>query len=100
MVYSAEILTEYKRVLSYEKLNIAVDTQESIYNAIEEAGIYIKPVVSTIQILHEDDRIFYDIAKTSGATLITGNIKHYPDDPDILTPTQFLELVYKKQGET
>ena len=38
-----------------------------------------------------DDRIFYDAAKDNEAFLITGNTKHYPDEPFILTPAQFLE---------
>jgi len=38
----------------------------------------------------ETDRVFYDTAKASGAILITGNIRHYPAMPFIMTPADFL----------
>jgi hypothetical protein len=40
----------------------------------------------------EDDRVFYDTAKTAGAYLIPGNTKHFPQEPFILTPAQFLAM--------
>jgi predicted nucleic acid-binding protein len=40
----------------------------------------------------EDDRVFYDAAKTADAYLITGNSKHYPKESFILTPSEFLKL--------
>ncbi|MDR3270840.1 MAG: hypothetical protein LBT32_04945 [Peptococcaceae bacterium] len=43
--------------------------------------------------IDEDDRVFYDAAKSVGAYLITGNIKHFPQGPFILTPLAFLEVV-------
>ena len=39
----------------------------------------------------EDDRIFYDIAKASHAILLTGNIKHFPLEPFIVSPADFLK---------
>jgi predicted nucleic acid-binding protein len=39
----------------------------------------------------ETDRKFYDTAKSSSATLITGNMKHYPAEPFIMTPADFIE---------
>jgi len=75
--YSAEILGEYKRVLSYERLNIAPETQKEIIDAMEEYGILINPVISDIPLPDESDRVFYDTAKEVDAILITGNMKHY-----------------------
>ena len=40
--------------------------------------------------IDETDRIFYDTAVSSGATLITSNKKDYPNEPFILTPAEFL----------
>jgi hypothetical protein len=42
----------------------------------------------------ESDRKFYEIAKAAGAILITGNTKHYPDEPFIVTPTVFVQKYY------
>ena len=89
--YSKGILAEYKRVLSYEKFDFPVDIQKGIIEAIEEVGILIEPPVSTITLPDETDRGFYDTAKASGAILITGNIKHYPAEPFIMSPTDFMK---------
>ena len=92
LFYSNAILTEYKRVLEYERLNIAPYLREEVIKKVVDLGTLVDPTVSSIQFTDEDDRTFYDTAKESGATLITGNIKHYPDDPAIMTPSDFLEM--------
>jgi len=89
--YSREILDEYKRVLAYERLSIPKDKQDSFINSFVEFGMLIEPPTSTAPMPDETDRTFYDTAKTSGAILITGNMKHYPTEPFIVTPTEFLE---------
>jgi len=50
----------------------------------------IEPPKSDILFNHEPDRIFYDTAKASGSILITGNIRHYPTEPFIMTPSDLL----------
>jgi predicted nucleic acid-binding protein len=77
--------------LAYERLNINKETQDRIINTFQRFGIQIEPPVSTMPMTDETDRIFYDTARASGATLITGNIKHYPAEPFIMTPSHFLE---------
>jgi putative PIN family toxin of toxin-antitoxin system len=88
--YTVDILDEYKRVLSYDKLKIDKETQEAIISAIKEVGTLIEPLTSTMYLPDESDRIFYDTAKASDAILITGNMKHYPTEPFIMTPADFL----------
>jgi len=44
------------------------------------------------KLIDETDRIFYDTAKNTASILITGNIRHYPNEKFILTPTEFLKL--------
>jgi hypothetical protein len=38
----------------------------------------------------EDDRVFYDVARTDEVILITGNKKHYPTSPQILSPAEYI----------
>ena len=92
LYYNDGILIEYKRVLAYEKLKIAPEKQIEILDMIKKDGICIEPVVSSILLPDETDRIFYDTAKTAGAVLVTGNKKHYPNEPFILTPAEFLNM--------
>ena len=91
-VFTPQIIDEYKRVLSYKKLGIAEDTKTEIIEVILELGSIIEPSASSFSMPDESDRIFYDTAKESGGILITGNIKHYPDEPFIMTPSKFVAL--------
>ena len=43
----------------------------------------------------ESDRKFYDTAKTADSYLVTGNIKHFPNDPIVITPAKCIELLNK-----
>ena len=90
--YSADILAEYEEVLSRSKFNIGNDMKTRTINLIKSEWIIIEPDVSIIQLPDEADRFFYDTAKASGAILITGNLKHYPSEPFIMTPNDFLKL--------
>ena len=91
--YATSIINEYIRVLSYKHLNIPNTMKFDIISAIIEAGEFLNPIPSTIPLPDETDRVFYDTAKASGAILITGNIKHYPNEPFIKTPSDFLEFI-------
>jgi len=91
--YSGAILDEYKRVLAYERLNIPKEKQNAVIGTLRRFGIPIEPTVSTTPMTDETDRVFYDTAKTSGAILITGNIRHYPAMPFIMTPADFLNTL-------
>jgi putative PIN family toxin of toxin-antitoxin system len=94
MFYTDNIFAEYKRVLAYPRLNIAASKQTDIINALEVGGIFIpKPPTSTIHMLDESDREFYDTAKAIGAVLITGNLKHFPVEPFIMNPADFLSRI-------
>ena len=92
LYYNMVIWAEYKKVLSYVRLNLPKEEQEKALESIQETGIIINPVTSKIPLPDESDRIFYDTAKACNAYLITGNIKHYPTEPFILTPAQFVAL--------
>ena len=90
--FSSEILDEYKEVLSRERLNIKPEAQICIINTIIKVGMLIKPTGSEIPLPDESDRNFYDTALEAGATLITGNKKHYPAENFIVTPAEFLSI--------
>ena len=41
--------------------------------------------------LDEADKKFYEVAKFCGAVLVTGNLKHFPKDPLVMSVTDFLD---------
>jgi putative PIN family toxin of toxin-antitoxin system len=92
LVYSVDIFREYQDVLGRPHLKIPPQEVELVLTAISQHGELVKPKPSTQTMKDEDDRIFYDTAKIAEAYLITGNIKHYPSEPFILTPVAFLEM--------
>jgi putative PIN family toxin of toxin-antitoxin system len=90
---SLEILAEYREVLSRKRLNIPAGIQVKMMNSIIQACVMIHPLPSNMPLPDESDRIFYDTAKACGALLITGNTKHYPKEPFVLTPAEFVDRV-------
>ena len=91
LVYSKEILAEYRDVLYRPHLNIPAADANTVLEAIQRSGEQIEPITSTDPMTDEDDRVFYDVAIGTDAYLITGNTRHYPKNPLILAPTEFLE---------
>jgi len=91
--YNQEILTEYVEVLSRPRFKFSKNDCDNFIQGIKEFGRLVKPSVSNIPLLDEDDRCFYDVAKFCEAILITGNIKHFPTEQFIITPAEFLGLV-------
>ena len=94
LIFSDNIIDEYKDVLSRPRLSISVDDANAILEAIQTYGERVEPIASTFPMTDEDDRIFYDASRSAGAYLITGNTKHYPNESFIFTPAEFLCAPY------
>ena len=88
--YNADIILEYKGVLCRPKFKFTVPDISNLLDLIKKEGMSVLQQPSTIPFIDESDRIFYDTAKTCGAYLITGNLRHYPDAPFIISPSEFL----------
>ena len=42
----------------------------------------------------EDDRVFYEVSLSDeDSFLVTGNLKHYPMSPHVITPAQFVDIM-------
>jgi len=90
--YDYKILLEYRLVLNRPKLNFSNNKTKKLLSEIENRGIsvFVKP--SSFEMIDESDRKFYDVYTFCEAFLITGNKKHYPQEPNILDPSDFLYL--------
>jgi putative PIN family toxin of toxin-antitoxin system len=88
--YCDAILAEYTAVLSRPKFKFRTEDIRNLVSGIVRAGFPVNAVPSTFPMPDESDRKFYDVAKSCGAILITGNTRHYPDEPFILTPDGFI----------
>jgi putative PIN family toxin of toxin-antitoxin system len=93
--YNAEILDEYRRVLCYPKFAFTPYQVESLVNGILERGMLAETIKSTIKMIDESDRKFYDLHKATDAILITGNIKHFPKENTIMPSAAFMEYILR-----
>jgi predicted nucleic acid-binding protein len=42
----------------------------------------------------EDDRVFYEVSlSVEDSFLVTGNFKHYPQTPKVISPADFINVV-------
>lgn len=94
--YDYRIVNEYREVLMRPKFGFSKSEVDSLLDWIEAYG---KSVVATplhIEFIDEEDRKFYEVAKFCNAKLITGNLKHFPKDNDVMSASEFLEKYNKK----
>ena len=93
-IYEADIIAEYNEVLHREKFQILPDVADALISYIIENGIEASKVSFLEPMPDEDDRVFYEFSLSNeDSFLVTGNLKHYPTSPRIITPAQFLEVL-------
>ena len=91
---SPEILSEYRSVLSRAKFGFSSEKVASVLKVFERLGKMTRPVRHDSPMPDEKDRVFYEVALAEpDARLVTGNLKHYPGSPIVVTPAQFCELL-------
>jgi putative PIN family toxin of toxin-antitoxin system len=90
--YNYQILAEYINVLHRPKLDIPQLDADAVIEQIKWFGIPVVALPCDKAMIDESDRPFYETAKTANAYLVTGNAKHFPDEPFIVSPSKFLEL--------
>jgi putative PIN family toxin of toxin-antitoxin system len=94
LVYDNNILVEYIDVLNREKFKINKEMIKIVLGFIKNNGEYTISIPQNIKFSDEDDRIFYELYKSEEVDfLITGNIKHFPKEKNILTPREFIEII-------
>lgn len=92
-LYDADIIAEYEDVLHRSKFPILKETAEALISFIIENGIESSRVNFAESMPDEDDRVFYEVSLSQeDSFLVTGNLKHYPSSPRVITPAQFLEV--------
>ncbi len=101
-VFSKEILSEYKDVLSRKKFNFSPEVIEAILKMILDNGIELSGIQTEEKPSDPKDVIFYEVTMDSRQTqdtfLVTGNIKDFPIKPFIVTPKEMLEIMEKDKN--
>jgi len=70
---------------------VSQEVRRFFLDAVECFGVLIEPAVSDTHLTDESDRKFYDAAKECSGVLVTGNLKHYPNEDFIMNPAGFLQ---------
>lgn len=99
-VFSREILAEYSEVLKRRKFSFNPDTVDEFLRDLKTRGLLLEPGLTDIILPDMKDVPFYAVTLAHGEDetfLVTGNLKHFPVKPFIVTPAQFLEILQKQE---
>lgn len=89
--YDYRILSEYRDVLSRPKFKFTDSEINALLDWIVENGRQVIAEPLNEDFTDESDKKFYEVAKFCNAKLITGNIKHFPNDNLVLSVSDFWE---------
>ena len=98
-IYSEEIMQEYKEVLSRKKFGFELEPVEYMLRAVVEYGIKTDPEHIDIVLPDIKYKPFYEVVmdtRDNGSYLVTGNIKHFPIEPFVVTARQMLNIMDNK----
>lgn len=92
-----KILDEYKSVLLRPKFHLTEKIVSDILRELISHALDISEEHLDIELPDPKDRVFYEVTmqarKDEDAYLVTGNIKHFPTKPFVVTPRQMLDLI-------
>ena len=99
-LYNDEILDEYRQVLSRPKFSILSPSEiEGLLTAVKYWGINTERTPVKDEMFPDpDDIVFYEIKMSvEDSYLVTGNLKHFPQKPFVVTPAQMIEMLSRNQ---
>ena len=95
-----EILKEYREVLSRPKFKLTREIVDNLINGIMENSVFVNEQSLDEYLPDPKDRVFYEVVmeerKNEDAYLVTGNIKHFPIRPYIVTPREMLDIMLEE----
>ena len=84
-------------MLSRPKFHLSQSIIEDIIFAFRDKGLYVEAGSFEIELADPKDRVFYEVVmekrKSEETWLDTGNIRHFPVEPFIVTPREMLGVV-------
>ncbi|MDA3955252.1 putative toxin-antitoxin system toxin component, PIN family [Oceanispirochaeta sp.] len=96
LIIDTRIISEYSEVLRHPKFKFRDESINPLLDFIKIESESIIPEPSFIDFPDPDDKIFWEVAKSGNALyIISGNTKHFPKDPMVVTPAVFISLYQK-----
>ena len=94
-VFNADIIQEYREVLSREKFHLnQLDIKDAL-QVIQDYGLNVERTEVKDEVLPDSsDIVFYEVKMSKeDAYLVTGNIKHFPKKPFVVTPREMIVII-------
>ena len=99
-LYESNIIEDYQEVLHRSKFKLLPDVADAIISYIKEHGIETSRTAFQELMPDEDDRVFYEVSlSVDDSFLVTGNLKHYPQTPKVISPADFINVIMESQEE-
>lgn len=96
-ILNEQIVKEYREVLTRPKFHFTKEIICDVLENIQSKGLYVDEEHLDIELPDPKDRVFYEVVmekrKTEGAYLVTGNIRHFPTKPFIVTPREMIDII-------
>ena len=96
LVYNEEIVSEYQEVLYRDKFGFSDERIKTVLEVVR-TGLCLGRTPSDEVFPDSDDAVFYEVALSKeGAFLVTGNLRHFPKSPIVVTPAEMIRILEEK----
>ena len=95
-VVTNAILAEYANVMSRPKFRIAPEAVSAVVGYFRRHGRFVAPSTYSAPLPDKKDRMFFEAALAlfdDDAKLVTGNTRHFPSAPFVVSPAEFATLL-------
>lgn len=100
LIYNDDIIAEYDEVLHRDKFNFTDERIQAVIDLVR-SGIRLTPTMSDELFPDSDDRVFYEVALSKdGSYVVTGNQRHFPKSPIVVSPTEMIKIVQGTEIQT
>ena len=97
-LYNEEIISEYEDVLHRAKFGFSEAEVSYYLKTLKKVGIHGQRITSSENFPDPKDIVFYEVALSKeNAYLVTGNKKHFPRTPIVVTPAEMLEILESEE---
>lgn len=98
-VFNDEIIEEYQVVLSREKFHLNPQDIDTALSAITNYGLNLERTPDADEFFPDPkDLVFYEVKMSKDdAYLVTGNTKHFPKKPFVVTPREMVHILAKQE---
>ena len=97
LVYNEEIVSEYQEVLHRDKFGFSDERIKTVLEVVR-TGLCLGRTPSNEIFPDQDDAVFYEVALSKeGTFLVTGNFRHFPKSPIVVTPAEMISILEEKK---